>query len=171
MTRRGTIEITAYIGLGSNLDDPAAQVEQAIGELAKLDGVALQRRSSLYRNPPLGDIEQPDFVNAAAEICTSLTALELLESLQKIETRHGRQRNRRWGPRTLDLDILLFGEQILTEGNLVVPHPHLHERAFVLIPLMEINREINVPGMGRVSDLSEAVDSKYLERISDRIDA
>lgn len=168
MTERADQEVTAYIGLGSNLDDPVAQVKLAICELAAVTGIAVTQRSSFYSNPPLGEIEQPDFINAVVEIRTTLTAVQLLKRLQEIEIQHGRQREMRWGPRTLDLDLLLYDRSIIDTETLTVPHPHLHERAFVLFPLTEINSEINVPGKGRVRDLLKNVNGESLARTDDQ---
>lgn len=129
---------TAYIGLGSNLTDPVRQIEQA---LAELDGLPLTRRvarSPLYRSRPVGPQDQPDFVNAVASIVTRLSPLALLDQLQALEQRHRRVRQRHWGPRTLDLDLLLFADRHLASARLILPHPALLERAFVMIPLADI---------------------------------
>ncbi|MGD8560566.1 MAG: 2-amino-4-hydroxy-6-hydroxymethyldihydropteridine diphosphokinase [Gammaproteobacteria bacterium] len=140
---------TAYIGLGSNLDDPEQQLRTACRELDAVAGVQLLTASSLYRSSPLGPADQPDFVNAVAKIATSLTAPLLLAALQKIENDHGRQRGAiRWGPRTLDLDILLYGDEVINTEQLTIPHPGLYERPFVLYPLQEIAPELVIPGGG-----------------------
>jgi 2-amino-4-hydroxy-6-hydroxymethyldihydropteridine diphosphokinase len=128
----------AYIGIGSNLHEPHAQVEAAFEELARLPRTRLSARSSLYRSAPVGYAAQPDFINAVAELDTGLGARELLGELQAIEARHGRRRSFANAPRTLDLDLLLFGDARIDEPQLVVPHPRMHERAFVLAPLLEI---------------------------------
>ena len=128
----------AYIGIGSNLDEPQTRVERAFDELARLPLTRLGARSSLYRTAPVGYAAQPDFINAVAELDTALGARQLLAELQAIETRHGRRRSFANAPRTLDLDLLLFGDARIDEPQLVVPHPRMHERAFVLRPLVEI---------------------------------
>jgi 2-amino-4-hydroxy-6-hydroxymethyldihydropteridine diphosphokinase len=139
----------AYVGIGSNLQDPVLQVESAFDELQKLPQTRLVNRSSLYRSRPMGYAAQPDFVNAVAALETSLRAPDLLEALQKLEERHGRQRSFANAPRTLDLDILLYGDQTFAEKDLTIPHPRMHERAFVLKPLLEIAPQgISIPGIG-----------------------
>lgn len=146
--------VRAYIGIGSNLDDPAAHVRRALQDL---DAVAESRcvaRSSLYRSDPMGPPDQPDYINAVAALETALAPLALLDALQAIEHAHGRVREgERWGPRTLDLDLLLYGTQQIDEPRLKVPHPGLHERAFVLYPLAEIEPQLMVPGQGTLEQL------------------
>ena len=136
----------AYVGIGSNLDEPQAQVESAFQELARLPRTRLRARSSLYRSAPLGHAAQPDFINAVAELDTALGAHELLAELQAIEARHGRRRSFANAPRTLDLDLLLYGEAQIEEPSLVLPHPRMHQRAFVLRPLLEIAPQAAIPG-------------------------
>lgn len=149
--RQGTE--SAYVALGSNLDDPQRQVENAFDLLADLPDTQLISRSSLYRSAPFGPVEQPEFVNAAVELQTSLGASELLVHLQAIETSQGRVRKERWGPRTLDLDLLVYGAEVIDEPQLTVPHPGIGERNFVLLPLREIAPELVIPGLGRVADI------------------
>ena len=145
----------AYVGLGSNLDDPVAQVRGALSELAAIDDTRVVATSRLYRSKPLGPPAQPDYVNAVAGLLTRLTPASLLVAMQAIEERHGRDRSGpRWGPRTLDLDLLLYDGRELCEAALVLPHPHLHERNFVLVPLAEIAPTVSVPGHGRVEALA-----------------
>ena len=129
---------TAYVGIGSNLDDPRAHVLRAFAELDRMPHTRLVKRSSLYRSAPLGHTDQPDFVNAVAQLETGLPAERLLAELQEIEGRHGRKRTFQNAPRTLDLDLLLFGAARLDSETLTVPHPRMHQRAFVLQPLLEI---------------------------------
>ena len=149
-----------YVGLGSNLADPRAQVERASRALAALPQTRLVQRSRLYRSAPWGRADQPEFVNAVVALQTELTPREMLEALLKIERAAGRARDAtRWGPRVLDLDILLFGDRLIDEPGLHVPHPHLHERAFVLLPLAEIAPDLIVPGHGRVDDLARRIDA------------
>ncbi|MCA9018222.1 MAG: 2-amino-4-hydroxy-6-hydroxymethyldihydropteridine diphosphokinase, partial [Planctomycetaceae bacterium] len=139
--------VTAYIGLGSNLDDPMQQVLTACDELKQLSESSLLVCSSLYRSPPMGPTDQPDYINAVAAVETTLEPHKLLAQLQAIEHRHGRVRERRWGARTLDMDLLIYGDQILSDATLILPHPGLAERAFVLYPLQEIARSLIVPGL------------------------
>ena len=129
---------TAYVGVGSNLNDPRAQVLQAFTELDGLPNTRVVRKSSLYRSAPMGHAAQPDFVNAVAQVETGLPAERLLAELQAVEARHGRERSFPNAPRTLDLDLLLYGNARIASPALTVPHPRMHERAFVLKPLLEI---------------------------------
>lgn len=138
-----------YIGLGSNLGDREAQVRLALDDLARMPSSHLVRASSLYDSEPVGDVEQPNFLNAVAEVETELTARQLLWNLQLIERRLGRTRTRRWGPRTIDLDLLLYGRLILDEPELQVPHPELTRRAFVLVPLVELDPLLVHPVTGQ----------------------
>jgi len=132
----------AYVGVGSNLDQPANHVRRALDDMAAIRGTHLRARSSLYRSAPMGHAAQPDFVNAVAALETALSAAELLKELQGIEQRHGRQRSFANAPRTLDLDLLLYGEERIATATLTVPHPRMHERAFVLRPLLEVSPEL-----------------------------
>jgi 2-amino-4-hydroxy-6-hydroxymethyldihydropteridine diphosphokinase len=134
----------AYVGLGSNLDDPVRHVREAFGELDRLPHTRVVRKSSLYRSAPLGHADQPDFINAVAQLETGLPAERLLAELQQIEARHGRKRSFPNAPRTLDLDVLLYGALSLDLPNLKIPHPRMHERAFVLRPLIEIAPELQL---------------------------
>ena len=129
---------TAYVGIGSNLKDPRALVLQAFNELDGLPQTRVVKKSSLYRSAPVGHADQPDFINAVAQLETGLAAERLLAELQEIEARHGRERSFPNAPRTLDLDLLLFGNAVLDTPSLKLPHPRMHERAFVLKPLLEI---------------------------------
>lgn len=150
----------AYIGLGSNLADPRAQVERALQCLARMPQSRMLRSSRLYRSAPWGVLDQPEFVNAAAAVETDLPAQALMQALLAIERDAGRdRRGDRWGPRILDLDLLLYGTLTLEQPGLQVPHPHLHERAFVLVPLAEIAPDLDVPGRGPISALLERVDT------------
>ena len=150
----------AFVALGSNLDDPRAQVLRGFEALALLPHTGLLARSRLYRSAPWGVADQPAFVNAVAELETALAPRELLEGLLEIERAAGRVRSgTRWGPRVLDLDLLLHGSSELDEPGLRIPHPHLHERAFVLLPLADLAPESEVPGLGPVRDLLVRVDA------------
>lgn len=156
----------AFVGLGSNLDDPRRQVERAFDELAALSSTRLVARSSLYRSAPWGVTDQPAFVNAVAGLDTRLPPRELLQALLSIERGHGRVRDgSRWGPRTLDLDLLACDDLRIDEPDLVLPHPHLARRAFVLVPLAEIAADFVVAGAGRVRDLLAAVDAGDVVRL------
>lgn len=147
-------KVIAYIGLGSNLSTPEVQITAARQAINKLDNVEEQAFSSLYRSPPMGPQDQPDYMNAVMAVKTDLSAMVLLRSLQKIELDQGRVRkDERWGARTLDLDILLYGEKIIDLAELIVPHYGLAERAFVVYPLQEIAPTIQVPGQGTITDL------------------
>lgn len=135
----------AYIGLGGNLDNPRDQVERAFVELGQIPYTRLVTQSPLYRSAPVGPGEQPDYVNATALLETSLSPLALLDALQAIEQAHQRVRIERWGPRTLDLDILLIDQQIIDSERLIVPHPYLTQRNFVLYPLADIAPDLVLP--------------------------
>ena len=147
--------VPAWIGLGSNLDDPAAQLRQAFDALATLPDTRLYCRSRLYRNPPMGPQDQPDFVNAVAGLLTRLPARELLDGLQLIEREAGRDRanSKRWGPRPLDLDILCYGQLRIDEPGLELPHPGIAERNFVLLPLLELAPGLQIPGLAPLPSL------------------
>jgi len=148
--------ICCYVGLGSNLDDPVAQIETALCELHSLPATAGVRVSSFYNSQPMGPANQPDYVNAVVELTTGISAEELLDEMLKIETGHGRlrlaQSSQKNGPRTLDLDLLLYGDLLLDLPGLTVPHPGLHQRDFVVLPLLEIAPNLTIPGLGRLSD-------------------
>jgi len=142
------------VGLGSNLDHPALQIETAFGMLENLEETSLVAKSSLYRSAPLGGIEQPDFVNAVALLTTDLDPRAFLEALQAIELARGRERDdTHWGPRVLDLDLLVYNGLSIDEPGLRVPHPGIAARNFVLLPLCEIAPDFHIPGLGRVRDL------------------
>jgi 2-amino-4-hydroxy-6-hydroxymethyldihydropteridine diphosphokinase len=155
---------TAYIGLGANLGDVRAALAEAARALAALPATRLRRLSSLYRTAPVGS-SGPDYLNAVAELDTGLDAPALLAQLQAIERHHGRERPYRNAPRTLDLDILLFDALVVDTPALVLPHPRLHERAFVLRPLAELAPQLEVPGHGKVIGLLEAVRDQRADRL------
>ncbi|HUT42442.1 MAG TPA: 2-amino-4-hydroxy-6-hydroxymethyldihydropteridine diphosphokinase [Gammaproteobacteria bacterium] len=158
--------VRAYIGIGSNLEDPVAQVKEALEELAVLPDSLLAARSSLYSSKPMGPVEQPDYVNAVAALDTLLSAPELLAALQRIETLQGRERSgEQWGPRILDLDLLLYGKQVIDSDGLKVPHPGLHERDFVIIPLAEIAGNLKIPGKGMLGTLIKNVENHSLRKL------
>lgn len=158
---------SAWIGLGSNLDDPRRQVLDAFRELDTLRESRLVSRSSLYMSEPMGPQDQPDFINAVAQIDTGLEPLELLAELQRIEQAHARERLRHWGPRTLDLDLLLYDDRYIDHPDLKVPHPGLAERSFVLLPLQEIAPRIAIPGTGEIRELLAAMGNPSLEVVPD----
>ena len=146
--------VLAYLGLGSNLADPHWQIRSARAAIKSAAGISEVAFSSLYSSPPMGPPNQPDFVNAVMAVETILSPMELLRTLQAIESDHGRIRQgERWGPRSLDLDVLLYGEEVIDSAELTVPHVGLCERAFVLYPLLEIAGEINIPGKGPLGDV------------------
>ena len=150
----------AYIGIGSNLDDPERQVRAAIHALMHLPRSTFVRASRLYRTAPWGKADQPEFVNAAVAVSTELLPRELLAALLAIERACGRERDgERWGPRVLDLDILVYGDARIDEPGLRVPHPRLAERAFVLLPLADLDPDLEIPGQGPVRALLERVDA------------
>jgi 2-amino-4-hydroxy-6-hydroxymethyldihydropteridine diphosphokinase len=154
----------AYVGLGSNLGASEALVDAAMEAIGTLPQTRPLARSSLYRSAPV-DAGGSDFVNAVMAIETALAPAALLTQLHGIEARHGRERHGRNAPRTLDLDLLLYGDRVIDESGLVVPHPRLHERAFALLPLLEIAPAIDVPGRGRAADLLAAVASQRVARL------
>lgn len=149
--------VDVYVGLGSNLDNPAAQVRRAIEELGTLPLTECTAASRLYASRPLGPQDQPDFINAVALLSTRLSPLALLDQLQALEQRHRRVRKRHWGPRTLDLDLLLYGNETLNLPRLCVPHPEMTARAFVLLPLAELSPALELPGGRHIKALVEAV--------------
>ncbi|WP_127477964.1 2-amino-4-hydroxy-6-hydroxymethyldihydropteridine diphosphokinase [Sulfurivermis fontis] len=159
--------VRAYIGLGSNLDNPAEQLRRALTALAGIPDTRLAACSRFYRSAPLGPQDQPDYVNAVAALDTGLAPEALLDALQAIETAQGRVRLRRWGPRTLDLDILLYGDTVLATPRLSVPHPGLAERSFVLYPLAELVPDLLLPDGRRLADLLRQCDSAGLEPLAD----
>lgn len=156
----------AYIGLGSNLDNPRDHVERAFTELAAIADTRLIRRSALYRSKAVGPGEQPDYINAAAMLDTALSPLELLDALQAIEQAHQRLRNLHWGPRTLDLDILLLDQHIINSERLRVPHPYLTQRNFVLYPLADIAPGLILPCATPLSEWLAKCPPDQLERLT-----
>ncbi|HSP58895.1 MAG TPA: 2-amino-4-hydroxy-6-hydroxymethyldihydropteridine diphosphokinase [Halomonas sp.] len=148
----------AWIGLGSNLDDPLGHVERALQELGRLPVTRRLAASTCYVSRPVGPADQPDFVNAVAMVATRLSPLALLDQLQALEQRHGRVRQRHWGPRTLDLDLLLFADYRLAWPRLTLPHPELAHRAFVLLPLAEVTPELRLPDGRSVACLAAALE-------------
>ncbi len=161
--------VTAYIGIGSNLQQPVEQVRQALQHLGQIPHSRMITHSPLYRSAPLGPPDQPDYINAVAVLVTTLPPLALLDALQAIEQQQGRVRGeQRWGPRTLDLDILLYGEQHIVNDRLTIPHPGLGDRNFVLYPLCDIAGEnMSIPGLGLLGQLKQACPAKGLELLEE----
>lgn len=159
--------VRAYVGLGGNEGDVETTLTEALWALDALPQTSIRQQSAFYRTPAWGRTDQPDFLNAVVELQTRLEARVLLESLLAIEQRFGRVRSEtgRWGPRAVDLDLLLYGDHVLDEPGLHVPHPRLHERAFVLVPLVEIAPRLAVPGRGDVRTLLARVDVSGIEAI------
>lgn len=155
----------AWIGLGSNIDAPHEHVERALVELDQLPLTRCRQHSSCYRSRPVGPADQPDFVNAVAQLETRLSPLALLDQLQALEQHHGRVRQRHWGPRTLDLDLLLFDTIKLSSSRLKVPHPHMHQRGFVLMPLAELVPDLRLPSGQRIDELLARLDTSDLQRM------
>lgn len=154
-----------YIGLGSNLADPAGQLRSALSAIEQIAEIQLTRCSPFYSSAPVGPGEQPDYVNAVAAVDTALPAESLLGALQAIENNHGRKRTLRWGARTLDLDILLFGDQTLATARLRVPHPRIAERNFVLVPLADLAPELIMPDGTPLQTLLRQCPANRLHRL------
>ena len=155
----------AFVGLGSNIGEPRSQLQAAMKELDELPDTRAVAASALYRSAPLGYLEQPEFLNAVVGLETELTPEALLDGLQAIEQAHGRERPFAGAPRTLDLDLLLYGDAALATPRLTVPHPRMHERAFVLRPLAEIAPQAIIPARGTARDLLPACQGQVAERI------
>jgi 2-amino-4-hydroxy-6-hydroxymethyldihydropteridine diphosphokinase len=159
---------TAYVGLGANVGDPRAQLRTGASALTALPHTRLVACSSFYRSAPIGVAEQPDFINAVCAVDTALPAIELMRHLLEIEARLGRVRGSNRGePRPLDLDLLLYGSETVTTPELTLPHPRLHERAFVLLPLAEIAPGIEIPGRGPLAQLLRACAGQRVQRLED----
>ncbi|MGB9429441.1 MAG: 2-amino-4-hydroxy-6-hydroxymethyldihydropteridine diphosphokinase [Gammaproteobacteria bacterium] len=167
-----SVGVRAYIGLGSNLDEPAAQLRRAFMELDRLPQTRVLARSHLYKSKPLGPQDQPDFCNAVAVIETQLEPLTLLRGLRDLEERHGRRRESEthWGPRTLDLDMLIYGELSMHTPQLTLPHPGVHQRSFALYPLAEVAPALVIPGHGPVQGLRDRCHSPSIEKYEDSAD-
>jgi 2-amino-4-hydroxy-6-hydroxymethyldihydropteridine diphosphokinase len=158
----------AYIGVGSNLENPHAQVLRAFAELAKLPSTRVILTSPVYLSSPFGPVKQPDFANAVAGVLTQLAPRALLAGLHSVEAAQGRPEQReRWGPRVIDLDVLVYGRERLDDPQLTLPHPGIVERNFVLYPLADIAPDLDIPGLGRVTELKGRVSAEGLKRLSD----
>lgn len=159
----------AFVGLGSNMLDPCAQLNRALEDINALPKTRLLAQSSLYRSAPVGYLDQPDFVNAVAKLATRLSPHDLLQSLLNIERQHGRERTFRNAPRTLDLDVLLYDDVQMHEHGLTLPHPQMHLRAFVLQPLLELAPNIEIPGIGQAARVLLACSDQVLVRLDDAV--
>jgi 2-amino-4-hydroxy-6-hydroxymethyldihydropteridine diphosphokinase len=157
--------LLAYIGLGSNLNNPKEQIKNALIALNEVEDVTVTSLSSLYLSKPIDHSNQPDYLNAVCQVNTHLTALELLRVCQLIEVNQHRVREKKWGARTIDLDIILYGKQVVASKELVIPHPEMMNRAFVLIPLKEIEPELNVPILGPIDKLIERIQDQKLIKL------
>ncbi|GBF32120.1 2-amino-4-hydroxy-6-hydroxymethyldihydropteridine pyrophosphokinase [Desulfocucumis palustris] len=153
-------KIVAYIGLGSNMGDKEANIRQAVEMVANIPGVLVTGVAPLYKTEPLGFTRQDWFLNTVAEIGTDVAPLSLLHSLQEIENKMGRVRTIHWGPRTIDLDMLLYGRECINLPELTVPHPRMGERAFVLVPLSRLKQDISIPGLGKVAEIASELAEK-----------
>ncbi|MBM5571394.1 MULTISPECIES: 2-amino-4-hydroxy-6-hydroxymethyldihydropteridine diphosphokinase [Deefgea] len=157
-----------YVALGANLGDPVAQLQAALRHLAAWPTMTLLQTSSFYASAPVGYTDQPDFVNAVCELETELSAVDVLAALLAIEAENGRERNFKNSPRTLDLDLILYGNEQIDLADLTVPHPRMHQRAFVLQPLLEIAPQAQIPGLGAAQDYLAAVAAQTLTRIPEK---
>jgi 2-amino-4-hydroxy-6-hydroxymethyldihydropteridine diphosphokinase len=158
--------VRAYVGIGSNLNDPVAQVLEAVEELEMVPDTILVERSSLYSGKPMGPADQPDYVNAVVSLDTLLSPEELFRSLVSIEDQQGRTRGGEpWGPRIIDLDLLLYGNSVINTATLTVPHPRMHERDFVIVPLEEIAGNVKIPGRGFLYSLINSCESHSLRKL------
>jgi 2-amino-4-hydroxy-6-hydroxymethyldihydropteridine diphosphokinase len=161
--------IRAFVGIGGNIGEVETTLAEAMWALDSLPQSSIRSQSRLYRTPPWGNTDQPPFLNAVVELQTRLAPRVLLDLLLEIETRFGRERSEseKWGPREVDLDLLTYGDEQIDEPGMHLPHPHMHERAFVLVPLAEIAPSLEIAGVGRVRDLLAAVDASGIEAIDD----
>ena len=155
----------AYIGLGSNLKNPKGQIEKALSALNMAHGVVVNEVSSFYESEPLLEMPGPNYINAVCNIETSLSAVDLLDVCQGIEDNQKRVREVKWGSRTIDLDILLYGQQVISSERLSIPHPEITNRAFVLVPMYEIDKEIKVPLLGSIKKLIDRVNTQDLKKL------
>ena len=155
----------AYISLGSNLNNPKAQIEKALSAINRAEEVSLKEISSFYESRPLLDMPGPNYINAVCSVETSLSAIDLLDVCQSIEDDQKRVREVKWGSRTIDLDILLYEHQVISNERLSIPHPEIANRAFVLVPLHEIDKEMKVPLLGPVKKLVDRINTDDLKKL------
>lgn len=161
-----TSHTVCYIGIGSNLQDPLSQCRKSIAALTNPLTTTVYKVSSYYQSEPLGPADQPRYINLVAQLGTTLKPLELLDFLQAIEHSQGRVRGRRWGERTLDLDLLLYADKQINCARLSVPHPGITQRSFVLLPLLEIDPKIHIPGLGAAADFAQSVNTLDIKRVA-----
>ena len=154
-----------FIGLGSNLENPREQIKTAVNDMQLIPETEFVACSSLYKSPPMGPQDQPDYINAVIELDTELAPHLLLDQLQKIEQQHGRLRKRHWGERTLDLDLLVYGDVVISDERLTVPHPGIATRAFVLYPLAELDEQLVIPKIGKVEQLVKQCPRDGLQQV------
>ena len=160
----------AWLGLGSNLQRPVAQIRRALASLESATGIEILRTSSLYHTPPWGHERQDDFINAVVQVATDLEPMPLLRILQSIENEMGRRRSgNRWGPRLIDIDLLLFADRQIQSEELELPHPRMHQRAFVLVPLCELDGSVTIPGHGVAEELLRRLDSTDICRLEEGV--
>jgi len=160
-------DVYAYIGLGSNMTDPIAQVHSGFSALKQLADTRVEACSSLYRTAPIGLQDQPDFINAVCRVTTRVAPAVLMQCLLDIEQAHGRVREGdKGGPRSLDLDLLIYGDELIQSAQLTVPHPRLHERAFVLYPLFELDPEMLIPGRGSLRELMRQCSAQRIQKMN-----
>ena len=157
--------IDVYLGMGSNLDNPCHQIRQAISAIASHPVICVNRASSFYANPPMGPISQPDYVNAVLKVVTPMPVQALLYFLQSIEQQQHRQKTVKWGPRTIDIDILLYGNQVINLPSLIIPHPGLEQRAFVMMPLLEIEPDLALPSGMLLKKAAQKIDCSFLTKL------
>lgn len=156
---------SAYIGIGSNLDTPKSQVERALSALAAHRDIDIEKVSNLYLSKAIGPDNQPDYVNGAVHIKTTLSPMTLLDTLQDIEQQQGRIRNERWGARTLDLDILLYQNHTIDTDRLTIPHPELANRNFVILPLLDIDTKLTLPNGQKIADILPIIGAENIKKI------
>lgn len=164
MSSPSPVRVRAFVALGANIGEPVKHLRAAVQDLSTLPDTGVVARSSLYRSAPVGLLNQPDFINAVVAVDTSLAPLDLLRALLAIEARHGRVRSVPNAPRTLDLDLLLHGDSRLESAELTLPHPRMHQRAFVLLPLLEIAPDMVLPGLGGARNYLSAVTGQAITR-------
>jgi len=157
--------LLAFIGLGSNLEEPREQINTALSSLDDVSEIEVLKTSSFYQSKPLLGMTGPDYLNVVCKIETKLSALDLLSKCQQIENKQHRVREIRWGSRTIDLDILLYGDEVISTKDLSVPHPEMIKRNFVLLPLFEIEPELELPGFGKLKELVRKVDSSSITKL------